>query len=242
VAKSYRLTFRSLKPIGETKQIVGVAVAVNGKMLSVDIFESTPLFKKFWPKLMKSYALDAVASQSENNKGRASKAVAIKDCIVFLKDLENSKAETQISADGQKMTKRDSKGGISFSYYDAKAASPAEALKEMRPTDTVEAGLAEASIPACSQNKRAPQSSRQAHAPVPVLRPCGPGDRQVNTARAYSRHSYLGDSAETYILGCPHGENPGMPGNHCASRRGDLLLRSAAARLVALAKGNSPNS
>jgi len=36
MAKSYRLTFRSLKPIGETKQIVGVAVAVNGKMLSVE--------------------------------------------------------------------------------------------------------------------------------------------------------------------------------------------------------------
>jgi hypothetical protein len=124
-AKDFEPFIKKLKPIGETKQIVGVTVAVNGKMLSVDIFESTPLFKKFWPKLLKSYALDAVAAQSEKDKGKTSKAVVIKDCIVFLKDVENSKAETQVFAGGQKVTKRDSPSGISFSYYNAKAASAA---------------------------------------------------------------------------------------------------------------------
>jgi hypothetical protein len=91
---------KKLKPIGETKQIVGVAVAVNGKMLSVDIFESTPLFKKFWPKLLKSYALDAVAAKSEKGADKTLKIVAIKDCIKFLQDVENSKAEIQNLANG----------------------------------------------------------------------------------------------------------------------------------------------
>jgi hypothetical protein len=50
------------KPIAESPNVVGVIVAINGKPHSVDIFESTPLFQKLWPKLLKSFALDAVAS------------------------------------------------------------------------------------------------------------------------------------------------------------------------------------
>jgi hypothetical protein len=30
-------------------------------MEMVDVYESTPLFKKLWPKLLKGYALDAIA-------------------------------------------------------------------------------------------------------------------------------------------------------------------------------------
>ncbi|HET6324037.1 MAG TPA: DUF6569 family protein [Planctomycetaceae bacterium] len=43
-------------------QIVGAIVAINGKIESLDVFESTPLFRKLWPKLLKSYALDAVST------------------------------------------------------------------------------------------------------------------------------------------------------------------------------------
>jgi hypothetical protein len=118
---------KKLKPLVETKQIVGVAVAVDGKMLSVDIFESTPLFKKFWPKLLKSYALDAVAAKSEKGADKTLKVVAIQDCIQFLKDVENSKAEIQNLANGQKVYKRNSRAATSFSYYDAQASSAARA-------------------------------------------------------------------------------------------------------------------
>ena len=103
---------------------MGVAVAVNGKMLSVDIFESTPLFKKFWPKLLKSYALDAVAAKREKVVGKA-RTITNQDCIAFLKDVENSKSETKELAGGQKVAKRESRTGTSFSYYNARAASAA---------------------------------------------------------------------------------------------------------------------
>lgn len=46
-------------PIAAQKQVIGVVVAVNGKADSADLFESTPLFLKLWPKLLQSYALDA---------------------------------------------------------------------------------------------------------------------------------------------------------------------------------------
>src|SRR5262245_36283166 len=37
-------------PITETDNVVGVIVAVNGEMESMDVFQSTPLFRKLWPK------------------------------------------------------------------------------------------------------------------------------------------------------------------------------------------------
>ncbi|MCH7727945.1 MAG: hypothetical protein IH991_15930 [Planctomycetes bacterium] len=52
--------------IATTKNVVGVIVAINGKPDTMDIFESTPLFKKLWPKLLKSYALDAANEHDDD--------------------------------------------------------------------------------------------------------------------------------------------------------------------------------
>lgn len=54
--------------VGDRPQIVGVAVAVNGKFETLDVFESTPLFRQLWPKLLKSYALDAANAASDSSK------------------------------------------------------------------------------------------------------------------------------------------------------------------------------
>ena len=45
--------------VSKTDRIVGVIVAINGKFDQVEVFQTTPLFKKLWPKLLKNYALDA---------------------------------------------------------------------------------------------------------------------------------------------------------------------------------------
>ena len=52
------------QPVADTARVVGVVVAINGQAQSYDVFESTPLFKKLWPKLLKSAALDA-ATQAD---------------------------------------------------------------------------------------------------------------------------------------------------------------------------------
>ena len=121
-AKDFEPYIEKLKPVGDTKQIVGVAVAVNGKMLSVDVFESTPLFRKFWPKLLKSYALDAVAATSGEAADEKLKPVSVQDCIAFLKGIEEGTTETEELAGGQKLARRKSSQGTSFSFYDATAA------------------------------------------------------------------------------------------------------------------------
>ena len=69
------------QPVEERENIVGVIVAVNGKVESMDIFESTPLFKKLWPKLLKSYALDAATHPLED--GAAPDVLAVSDAREF---------------------------------------------------------------------------------------------------------------------------------------------------------------
>ena len=54
------------KPVASQSQIVGVAVAIDGKMDTLDLFESTPLFRQLWPKLLKSYALDAANAATDD--------------------------------------------------------------------------------------------------------------------------------------------------------------------------------
>lgn len=47
--------------------IVGVVAAVGDKVISADVFASHSLFQAYWPKMLKSYALEAV---STNSKGK----------------------------------------------------------------------------------------------------------------------------------------------------------------------------
>ena len=56
------------RPVADLEQPVGILVAINGKIESIDVFESTPLFLKLWPKLLKSYALDAANSREESDE------------------------------------------------------------------------------------------------------------------------------------------------------------------------------
>jgi hypothetical protein len=45
-----------------TKGAVGVVVAVDGRVLWADVFASTELLSKYWPKLMRSYVAEAMTS------------------------------------------------------------------------------------------------------------------------------------------------------------------------------------
>ena len=81
-------------PISETDRVVGVLVAVNDKMDSAEVLESTPLFKKLWPKLLKSYALDA-ANASEAEQPKAKEPCTRADAIAFLTKLQNANADSK---------------------------------------------------------------------------------------------------------------------------------------------------
>ncbi|HLX84015.1 MAG TPA: DUF6569 family protein [Terriglobales bacterium] len=73
------------------KNAVGVVVAVNGEIVWADIFASTQLLQKYWPKLSRSYATEAVITRAKGGE------VSSKDALKFLDDLQgrHETAETE---------------------------------------------------------------------------------------------------------------------------------------------------
>ena len=95
------------------KQVVGAIVAVNGTVEAVDVFQSTPLFQKLWPKLLKGHALDALAGIQEKDQGKnagktAQKQATVDDARKFLDAaMQAGVAKKTDSPGGLVVTKRD---------------------------------------------------------------------------------------------------------------------------------------
>jgi hypothetical protein len=103
------------KPIDRTERIVGVIVAINGEVHSMDVFESTPLFQKLWPKLLKSYALDA--ANAADPKIRLAACPTATACD-FLREATEGEAETSVKGDFV-LTRRSTETLESFTAGDA---------------------------------------------------------------------------------------------------------------------------
>jgi hypothetical protein len=102
-------------------QVVGAIVAVNGKVEAVDVFQSTPLFRKLWPKLLQSHALDAVAA----GKPKTKTACTLQDAAKFLDDAMHAGQEQQSKTkSGLVVSKRDSKHVMSFSVAAPSKSGP----------------------------------------------------------------------------------------------------------------------
>jgi hypothetical protein len=70
---------------GDRADIVGVVVAINGKVASADIYASSRLFEKLWHKLLVSAALEAFA---ELQKGKPVASVPLPAIEAFLQQAE----------------------------------------------------------------------------------------------------------------------------------------------------------
>jgi len=66
------------------RNAVGVVVAVNGQIIWADIFASPSLLEKYWPKLVRSYAAEAVGERATN------KHVTEADAEAFLENLQGN--------------------------------------------------------------------------------------------------------------------------------------------------------
>ncbi|HMK20988.1 MAG TPA: DUF6569 family protein, partial [Terriglobales bacterium] len=64
VEQQYSSTIQQLRD----KNAVGVVVAVNGEIVWADIFASTSLLEKYWPKLVRSYATEAVVTRAKGSQ------------------------------------------------------------------------------------------------------------------------------------------------------------------------------
>ncbi len=76
-------------------EVIGYAFAINGKVNSADLYGSSALFKKLWPKLLKASAVEAVA---EFEKGKSFDPVTADDVKAYLNDPARDKAvERQVT-------------------------------------------------------------------------------------------------------------------------------------------------
>jgi hypothetical protein len=102
IQQEYQSVIRQLRD----KNAVGVVVAVNGEIIWTDVFASTGLLEKYWPKLVRSYAAEALVQRTSSGP------VTAKSAQDFLSRLEGRREvvesepglyrHTEISGDGFK--------------------------------------------------------------------------------------------------------------------------------------------
>src|SRR5208283_2583174 len=61
VASPIERTYEKLAHELRSQKAVGAVVAVNGELIWADVFASQTLLEKYWPKLIRSYAAEAIA-------------------------------------------------------------------------------------------------------------------------------------------------------------------------------------
>jgi hypothetical protein len=106
VARPIEQNYQSLIRQLHDRSAVGVVVAVNGRIVWADIFASTDLLEKYWPKLVRSYASEAVVTRAKEIEVTESRAQA------FLAEMEGRREmiesepglyrHTEVTGDGFK--------------------------------------------------------------------------------------------------------------------------------------------
>jgi hypothetical protein len=102
IEHNYESLIRQLRD----RNAVGVVVAVNGRIIWADIFASTDLLAKYWPKLVRSYASEAIVTRAKETE------VGVNQAQAFLADMEGRREmiesepgvyrHTEVTGDGFK--------------------------------------------------------------------------------------------------------------------------------------------
>mgnify|MGYP001207921246 CR=1 FL=1 len=116
VQKTSDSYFKALAGIIDGKSdVIGYVFAINGKINSADIYASNALFKKLWPKLLTSSAIEAVAELRRGEKFDAPKPADVQG---FLDDSSKG-TETQKDVSSRvQMVTRDSDRSVFFETRD----------------------------------------------------------------------------------------------------------------------------
>lgn len=96
------------KCLDDKPDVVGFAVAINGNIEAAEVYGSSALFQKMWPKLLRAAAVDAFAEQQ---KGRRYELVEPDEIRAFLSARGEGKAsETKVNDRIHVTTRQDDKG------------------------------------------------------------------------------------------------------------------------------------
>lgn len=102
--------------IGEEPDVLGYVFAVNGKFSSADIYSSRELFRKLWPRLLESAAVEAVAELPSDRKHATVSLDAIRSSFMGIEKGKESAIEVTKRT---KFIKREGEQGVFFETRDA---------------------------------------------------------------------------------------------------------------------------
>ena len=92
---------KELQPVvGEAKDVVGYAYAINGKVYAADVFGSSELFRKVWPRLIQANAIEAVSDQEKDKKFEPATIAKVE---AFLKAADTAKAKSRALDEAKKL-------------------------------------------------------------------------------------------------------------------------------------------
>jgi hypothetical protein len=102
IQQNYQSLIRQLRD----RNAVGVVVAVNGHIIWADVFASTELLERYWPKLVRSYASEAVVSRAKGGEVSPAQAEAFLGEMDGRREMIESEPgvyrHTEINGDGFK--------------------------------------------------------------------------------------------------------------------------------------------
>lgn len=106
VAEPMQHDYQSVIKQLRDRNAVGVVVAVNGQIIWADIFANTSLLEKYWPKLVRSYAAEAIANQVKSHEADLKSAQQFIDNLESRREIVESEPglyrHTEITGDGFK--------------------------------------------------------------------------------------------------------------------------------------------
>jgi hypothetical protein len=106
VAEPMQHDYQSVIKQLRDRNAVGVVVAVNGEIIWADIFANTSLLEKYWPKLVRSYAAEAIVNQAKSREADLKSAQRFIDNLESRREIVESEPglyrHTEITGDGFK--------------------------------------------------------------------------------------------------------------------------------------------
>jgi hypothetical protein len=107
---------KALGGLLETRtDVVGYVFAINGKINSADVYASSALFKKLWPKLLQASAIEAVAELRRGEKFDAPKPAEVQG---FLDDSTKGPEKQKDVSSRVQMVTRESASTVFFETRD----------------------------------------------------------------------------------------------------------------------------
>ncbi len=126
LAKAEAEYLKALQGAGEKDpDVIGYAFAVNGKLSTADVYPSNGLFRKMWPKLVKSAAAEAIAAGTTVAPEPVPSTDAVKS---FLQAGEHGAETNQETTGGIKRESRETSAVLYTETLLASPSAPAPAL------------------------------------------------------------------------------------------------------------------